>query len=180
MIWKWSVHNYRFTWVLFGMGNARRFCANLSRLATLQFYGDVGDKPVTNNKGKLWLSQFDRSNGKSFDNGKRQKCGKCWATHVSGSIGAIWTEQYLDTLFWNNLVHMNLFVFWEMFSTALTCNFLPIFAPNKLDEPMFTVAELNGTIRKFKWNVFFCFWFVVLAFGFCFCFRFLDDFHGFS
>jgi len=78
VIWKWSVHSYRFTWVLFGMGNARRFCANLSRLATLQLYGDVGDKPVTNNKGKLWLSQFDRSNGKSFDNGKRQKCGKCW------------------------------------------------------------------------------------------------------
>ena len=45
-------------------------------------------------------------NGKNVGN-----VGKCWATHVSGSIGAIWTEQYLDTLFWNNLVHMNLFVF---------------------------------------------------------------------
>ena len=174
------------------MGNARRFCANLSRLATLQLYGDVGDKPVTNNKGKLWLSQFDRSNGKSFDNGKRQRCGKCWATHVSGSIGAIWTEQYLDKLFWNNLVHMNLFVFWEMFSTALTCNFLPIFAPNKLDEPMFTVAELNGTIRKFKWNVF-LFWFVFFGLWFLFLpsisrwfpwfflsvHRFLDGFYQF-
>ena len=59
-----------------------------------------------------------------------------------------------------------------MFSTALTCNFLPIFAPNKLDEPMFTVAELNGTIRKFKWNVFFVlicvFWPLVFVFAFDF------------